>query len=112
MDCIFCKIVEGSIPSKKVYEDDRVMAFHDVNPAAPVHVLIIPKKHIESLNHAEGEDFAVIGEIHKAAQSVAKELGISETGYRLVNNCGKDAGQVVFHVHFHLLGGKNLGLLH
>jgi histidine triad (HIT) family protein len=112
MDCVFCKITEGSIPAKKVYEDDRVLAFHDANPAAPVHVLIIPKKHIETMNHAEDEDFRIIGDIHRAAQKVAQELGVDATGYRLVNNCGKDAGQVVFHIHYHLLGGKKLGLLH
>lgn len=112
MDCIFCKIIEGSIPSKKVYEDEHVLAFYDIQPAAPVHVLFIPKKHIASLNDVSGDDFALIGEIHKAAQIVAKELGVAEAGYRLVNNCGKDGGQVVFHLHYHLLGGEKLGPLH
>lgn len=112
MDCIFCKIIEGSIPSKKVYEDEHVLAFYDIQPAAPVHVLFIPKKHIPSLNDVSGDDFALIGEIHKAAQIVAKELGVAEAGYRLVNNCGKDGGQVVFHLHYHLLGGEKIGPLH
>ncbi|WP_438446224.1 histidine triad nucleotide-binding protein [Gorillibacterium sp. sgz5001074] len=111
MDCIFCKIVEGAIPSKKVYENEHVLAFHDIQPAAAVHVLIIPKKHIPTMNDAAGEDFALIGEIHKAAQIVAKELGIADSGYRLVNNCGKDGGQVVFHIHYHLLGGEKLSAL-
>lgn len=109
MDCIFCKIVEGSIPSKKIYENEAVLAFHDIQPAAPIHALIIPKKHIPTINDAEGDDFALIGEIHKAAQIVAKELGVSENGFRLVNNCGHDGGQVVFHIHYHLLGGEKLG---
>lgn len=111
MDCIFCKIVEGSVPSRKIYENDLVLAFHDIQPAAPVHALIIPKKHVATLNDAAGDDFALIGEIHKAAQLVAKELGVTDSGYRLVNNCGKDAGQVVFHLHYHLLGGEKLAPL-
>jgi histidine triad (HIT) family protein len=108
MDCLFCKIVEGTIPSRKIYEDEHVLAFHDIQPAAPVHALIIPKKHIATMNDAAGDDFALIGEIHRAAQKVAQELGVSETGYRLVNNCGKDGGQVVYHIHYHLLGGEKL----
>lgn len=111
MDCIFCKIVEGSIPSKKVYEDDTVVAFHDITPQAPVHILVIPKKHIATMNDAEGEDFALIGDIHRAAQHIARELGIAESGYRLINNCGKHSGQEVFHIHYHLLGGEQLGAL-
>lgn len=111
MDCLFCRIVEGTIPSKKIYENEHVLAFHDIQPVAPVHALIIPKKHIATMNDAEGGDFALIGEIHKAAQIVAKELGVSDSGYRLANNCGKDAGQVVFHIHYHLLGGEKLSAL-
>lgn len=111
MNCIFCKIVEGSIPSKKIYEDEHVLAFHDIQPAAPVHALIIPKKHIATMNDAGEADYALIGEIHRAAQTVAKELGVADSGYRLINNCGKDAGQVVFHLHYHLLGGEKLGPL-
>lgn len=111
MDCIFCKIVEGSIPSKKIYENEHVLAFHDIQPAAPVHALIIPKKHIATMNDAAGDDFALIGKIHEAAQIAARELGVADSGYRLVNNCGKDGGQVVFHIHYHLMGGEKLGPL-
>jgi histidine triad (HIT) family protein len=111
MDCIFCKIVEGSIPSRKIYETDNVLVFHDIQPAAPVHALIIPKKHIATMNDAAGDDFALLGEVLAAAQHAAKELGVAESGYRLINNCGADGGQVVFHIHFHLLGGEKLGPL-
>ncbi|MBP1156337.1 MULTISPECIES: histidine triad nucleotide-binding protein [unclassified Paenibacillus] len=111
MDCIFCKIVEGAIPSKKVFENEHVFAFHDIQPAAPVHVLIIPKKHIPSMNNVESGDLHLLGEIHAAAQQIAKEQGVYETGYRLINNCGPDSGQVVFHIHYHLLGGEKLGAL-
>jgi histidine triad (HIT) family protein len=108
-NCIFCKIVAGQIPSKKVYEDDRVYAFHDIAPAAPTHVLIIPKAHYASMN--EVTDFADIAAIHEVAVHIAKELGVADSGYRLINNCGVDGGQVVFHVHYHLLGGEQLGPL-
>ncbi|MNI07356.1 HIT-like protein [compost metagenome] len=110
-DCIFCKIVEGSIPSTKVYENDHVFAFRDIVPAAPVHILIIPKKHFASLNDATEEDWSLIGHIHQAAQLIAKEQGVAESGYRLVNNCGPDSGQIVFHLHYHLLAGEKLGPL-
>ncbi|MFC4103975.1 histidine triad nucleotide-binding protein [Paenibacillus xanthanilyticus] len=111
MDCIFCKIVEGSIPSKKVFENERILAFHDIQPAAPVHVLIIPKKHIPTMNDVTGEDDAVMAEIFEAARQIAKELGVNESGYRLINNCNPDSGQIVYHLHFHLVGGRNLGPL-
>ncbi|WP_274363254.1 histidine triad nucleotide-binding protein [Paenibacillus thermotolerans] len=111
MDCIFCKIIEGTIPSKKVLETDSVLAFHDISPAAPVHVLIIPKKHIPTMNDVKPEDLSLIGEIHQAAQQIADQLGVKESGYRLLNNCGPDSGQVVFHLHYHLLGGEKLGAL-
>ncbi len=110
-DCIFCKIIEGSVPSKKVYEDERILAFHDIQPAAPVHILLIPKKHFASMNDAGDEDWPVIGHLHQAAQQIAREQGIAESGYRLINNCGPHSGQVVFHLHYHLLGGANLGPL-
>jgi histidine triad (HIT) family protein len=110
-DCIFCKIIDGQIPSRKVYEDDRVLAFHDIQPAAPVHILIIPKKHFASLNDAGEEDFAIIGYIHQIAQHIAKEQGVAESGYRIVNNCGPDSGQIVFHLHMHLLAGEKLAPL-
>ncbi|WP_334071963.1 MULTISPECIES: histidine triad nucleotide-binding protein [Paenibacillus] len=110
-DCLFCKIAEGSIPSNKVYEDERFLVFHDIQPAAPTHVLIIPKKHIATMNDVEGEDFALIGEMHRVAQEAAKKLGVAESGYRLINNCGQDSGQAVYHIHYHLLGGARLGAL-
>lgn len=110
-DCIFCKIANGDIPSNKVYEDGDFLAFHDIQPAAPTHVVIIPKKHIPSMDKAEDEDFALIGKLHKVAQTAARKLGIAETGYRLINNCGPDGGQTVFHLHYHLLGGAHLGAL-
>ena len=108
MDCIFCKIISGDIPSKKVYEDETVYAFYDINPMAPVHVLIVPKQHISSINEVDETNSAVIAHIYEVAAKLAKELGIDETGYRVVSNCGADAGQTVFHLHFHLLGGKKL----
>ncbi len=108
MDCIFCKIADGSIPSKKVYEDDKMLAFHDIEPAAPVHVVMIPKAHIASANELNEENSAVIAHIYSKVPEIAKKLGL-EGGYRIVNNCGADAGQTVFHIHFHLMGGKTLG---
>ncbi|HZG55856.1 histidine triad nucleotide-binding protein [Paenibacillus sp.] len=109
MDCIFCKIVEGAIPSKKVLETDTVLAFHDIQPAAPVHVLLIPKRHIATMNDVTADNASVLGDIALAAQQVAETLGIKERGYRLVNNCNEEGGQVVYHLHFHLLGGEKLG---
>lgn len=109
MDCIFCKIVEGSIPSKKVFENERVLAFQDIQPAAPVHILIIPKKHIPTMNDVADEDNELIGELFAAARRIAKEQGIAEAGYRLINNVNSDGGQVVYHLHIHLLGGQKLG---
>ena len=108
MDCLFCKIIKGEIPSKKVYEDEKVFAFYDISPAAPVHVLIIPKEHISSANALTAENAGVVGHIFTVAASIAKELGIAENGYRIVNNCGEDGGQTVHHLHFHLLGGRSL----
>jgi len=108
MDCIFCKIVEGTIPSKKVFENERVVAFHDIQPAAAVHILIIPKKHIPTMNDVTSEDDALIGEIFAVARQLAKEFGVDESGYRLVNNCNSEGGQVVYHLHIHLLGGQKL----
>lgn len=111
MDCLFCKIISGEIPSKKVYEDDEVYAFYDIKPMAPVHVLIIPKQHIaSSMNDINEENSAIVSRIYEVAAKLAKELGISESGYRVVSNCGEDAGQTVSHLHFHLLGGKKLRL--
>lgn len=110
-DCIFCKIVAGLIPSNKVYEDDLVLAFHDIHPQAPVHVLVISKKHLASVNDLHADDAAMLGHVFAAVQNVAKATGIAETGYRTVTNTGKDAGQVVPHLHFHVMGGKSLGHL-
>jgi histidine triad (HIT) family protein len=107
-DCLFCKIIEGEIPSTKVYEDDKVLCFKDINPEAPVHVLVIPKKHISSLNELTLEDEEIIGHIFILIGKIAKELGIAESGYRVVSNCNEDAGQTVPHVHFHIIGGKKL----
>lgn len=109
MDCIFCKIVEGSIPSRKVYEDDEVLAFHDIQPQAPVHLLVIPKKHITSLAAAADEDAELLGRVMLAARRVAREAGLDDSGYRVVTNIGADGGQVVFHLHIHVLGGAKLG---
>jgi histidine triad (HIT) family protein len=106
--CIFCKIAAGEIPSKAVYEDDDVFAFHDLHPQAPVHVLVIPRKHIASLNDASEEDRALLGRILLRVRELAEQLGV-DSGYRVVNNCGASAGQSVFHVHFHLLGGRAMG---
>ncbi|MBP3336970.1 MAG: histidine triad nucleotide-binding protein [Clostridia bacterium] len=110
-DCIFCKILKGEIPSDKVYEDELLYAFRDIAPAAPVHVLIIPKEHIESANALNAEHKELLGHIVLTAAKIAKDLGVAEDGYRILNNCGKNAGQTVFHLHFHLLAGdefKNL----
>jgi histidine triad (HIT) family protein len=107
-DCVFCKIVSGELPSQKVYEDDRVLAFEDISPAAPVHVLIIPKKHIPSIMHLKEEDLPLIQDIHRVGQQVADQLGVSQKGFRLVNNCGENGGQTVDHLHYHLLGGRHL----
>ncbi|WP_032121924.1 histidine triad nucleotide-binding protein [Clostridium amazonitimonense] len=106
--CIFCKIIRGEIPSSKVYEDDKVYAFRDINPEAPVHVLIIPKVHIKSANEINEENAEIISHIFIVASNLAKELGIAHTGYRIVNNCGEQGGQTVEHLHFHLLGGRDL----
>ncbi|MCX7842407.1 MAG: histidine triad nucleotide-binding protein [Clostridia bacterium] len=108
-NCIFCKIIKGEIPSTVVYEDDMVFAFNDINPIAPVHVLIIPKNHMSSVMEINLSNENYIAEIHKAANKIAEKLGIAESGFRLITNCGKDAGQTVFHLHYHLLGGKVLG---
>lgn len=109
MSCIFCEIINGNIPSRTVYEDDMIKAFHDIEPQAPVHVIIVPKKHIASANEVSGEDAGYIAHIFECIPKIAKELGIAEDGYRIINNCGKNGGQTVGHIHFHLLGGKDLG---
>lgn len=110
-DCLFCKIVAGQIPSSKIYEDEHVLAFHDIHPQAPVHALVIPKKHLASVNELSSEDSAMLGHAFAAIQQVAQKTGIAESGFRVITNTGKDSGQVVFHLHFHVLGGRNLGSL-
>ena len=109
-DCIFCKIINGEIPSEKVYEDDEILAFRDINPVTPVHVLVIPKKHITSLVDLKEEDEVIIGRIYTVINKIAKQENISENGFRVIANCGEDGGQEVKHLHFHLLGGKKLGV--
>ena len=104
--CLFCKIEKGEIPATKVYEGDRVFAIEDINPQAPVHILIIPKKHLSTLADVTKDDEPLMGEIISMGTQLAGEKGLDETGYRLVVNCGAGAGQSVFHIHFHLLGGR------
>lgn len=108
MDCIFCKIANGEIPSKTIYEDDLVKAFYDIKPCAPVHFLVIPKKHISSLNDVNTENADVIAHIYCVIAKLAKELKL-DNGYRVISNCGKDAGQTVFHIHFHVIAGVAMG---
>jgi len=108
MDCIFCQIVAGKIPSKILYQDEEVIAFRDINPQAPTHILIIPKKHIPSLAHLPEAESPLIGYMVNIANRLAKEEGISEKGYRLAISCGEEGGQVVPHLHMHLLGGRRL----
>jgi histidine triad (HIT) family protein len=107
--CIFCKIITKEIPANIVYEDEEILAFKDILPVAPVHILIIPKKHIESLIDLKKEDKDLIGKIYLCINEIAKNQGIYDKGFRVIANCGKDGGQVVNHIHFHLIGGKKLG---
>lgn len=107
-DCIFCKIINGEIPSEKLYEDDKVLAFNDINPEAPVHFLVIPKKHIKNINEITEEDSVIIAHVFKVIKKITQDLGISEDGYRVVTNIGQNGGQTVDHMHFHILGGRNL----
>ena len=106
-DCLFCRIIRGELPTRKIYEDDRALAFNDINPQAPMHVLIIPKKHIVGLKEATSEDADLIGYCHLLAAKIARDRGMEE-GYRTVYNVGPKAGQSVFHLHLHLIGGRNL----
>ncbi|SHK79501.1 histidine triad nucleotide-binding protein [Desulforamulus aeronauticus] len=106
-DCLFCKIIAGEIPAQKVYEDDKVYAFKDIAPVAPVHVLIIPKKHISTLEDINAEDAELMGHIMVTASKLAKELSLGK-GYRVVSNCKEDGGQTVYHIHFHLTGGRQM----
>lgn len=107
-DCIFCKIASGDIPADKVYENEHVVAFRDLSPQAPHHLLIIPRKHIATLNDFSAEDALIFGEMGLAAKAVAQSLGVDENGYRVVVNCNGDGGQTVFHTHMHFLAGRGL----
>ena len=107
-DCLFCKFITREIPASIVYEDDRMLAFNDINPQAPTHVLVVPKRHIDSLNELAPGDDAIVGEVVRRAASIAKDRGISAGGYRTVFNTNRDAGQTVFHIHLHLLGGRSM----
>jgi histidine triad (HIT) family protein len=109
MSCIFCKIVNKEIPANIIYEDDKVIAFHDINPQAPYHILVIPKKHISTLLELTEEDKELIGHIYLTINKIAQDLGFAERGYRVVVNCKEEAGQTVFHIHFHILAGREMG---
>lgn len=107
-DCLFCKIIAKEIPSQVAYEDEHVFAIHDIHPQAPIHIVVILKKHIETLNNVT--DYSDYGHVFKAISAITKKLGIQESGYRVVANCNKDGGQTIFHVHFHIMGGQTLSV--
>jgi histidine triad (HIT) family protein len=107
-DCLFCKIVRGEIPAKLIYEDDRMIAIDDINPQAPMHVLVIPKTHIATLNDLSGDHDALVGELTRRAAAIARERGVADRGFRTVFNTNREAGQSVFHIHLHALGGRTL----
>jgi histidine triad (HIT) family protein len=107
--CIFCRIVEGSIPAKLVYQDEHALAFDDINPQAPVHALVIPKRHVPSVQDLGEADRVLLGHLLLTCSRIAKEKGLSETGFRVVANTGRDGGQTVFHLHFHVMGGRHMG---
>lgn len=107
-ECLFCKIINDSVPAMFIYEDDDIVAFNDINPQAPVHILIVPKKHIPTVMDIDKNSVDLIGKIYLVAQRLSLEHGISEQGFRIVVNCNHDAGQEVFHIHFHLLGGRKM----
>jgi len=111
-ECLFCKIAGKQIPAKIVYEDERVVAFRDINPKAPVHILIIPRKHIETVMDVKSGDRELMGDLFIAARKIAEKEGVGESGFRLIQNCKADAGQEVFHIHFHLLAGRKLSWPH
>jgi histidine triad (HIT) family protein len=108
-DCLFCRIIAGEIPGAVVYRDDRVVAIKDINPQAPMHLLVLPVRHIATLNDLSGDDDGIVGELVRRAAGLAAEHGYAERGYRTVFNCNADAGQTVFHIHLHVLGGRRLG---
>ncbi len=107
-DCLFCKIIAGQIHASIVYQDDRIVAFKDINPQAPTHVLVVPRRHIASLNELTAEDDGIVGEIVRRGAALAKAAGHADRGYRTVFNCNADAGQTVFHIHLHVLGGRTM----
>ncbi len=109
MDCLFCKILSGEIPADIVYESDTAVAFRDINSMAPTHVLIIPRKHISTINDIEKDDELIIGSLYSAAREIAAQEGIAKEGYRAVMNCNESAGQSVFHIHLHVMGGRSMG---
>jgi histidine triad (HIT) family protein len=108
MSCLFCKIVAGEIPAKRVYEDTDLIAFEDINAQAPLHCLVVPRRHIATLNDLQPSDDGLVGAMARCAAAIAKERGVDQGGYRTVINCNRDAGQTVFHIHLHLLGGRRL----
>ncbi|MHC4600890.1 MAG: histidine triad nucleotide-binding protein [Planctomycetota bacterium] len=110
-DCLFCRIASGDIPSDRVLETDGLLAFRDINPQAPVHVLVIPKKHVPTVDDLSEEDAGLVGDMALASRDIARDLGIAESGYRLIMNCREHGGQEVFHIHMHILGGRKLGAL-
>ena len=108
-NCIFCKIINKEIPSTIVYEDDKVIAFNDVNPATPIHILVVPKKHIEKVLDVKDDEMDLIAHIYKVINKIAKDQEFAEKGFRVITNCGEDSGQEVMHIHYHVLAGKKLG---
>jgi histidine triad (HIT) family protein len=106
--CLFCRLVAGEVPARVVYQDDSLVAFHDINPQAPVHLLLVPRRHIATLNDLTAADDELVGAMTRRAAALAAELGLAARGYRTVFNCNRDAGQTVFHIHLHLLGGRPL----
>ncbi|MGL5634582.1 MAG: histidine triad nucleotide-binding protein [Sarcina sp.] len=107
-DCIFCKIANGDIPSKKIYEDDKVLAFYDIQPEAPIHFLVIPKVHIKNVNEVTEENSSIVAHIFVVINKLVEELNVAQSGYRIITNCGKDAGQTVDHMHFHVMAGREM----
>ena len=108
MDCLFCKIINGEIPCSKVYEDDKVLAFNDINPVAPYHILVVPKKHYDSIIDIPDKDMEIVAHIHSVINKIAIDKDFNNAGFRIINNCGSDGGQEVRHLHYHILAGKKL----
>lgn len=107
-DCLFCKIITGEIPAEVIYQDNEIIAFNDIDPQAPTHILVIPKQHISTINDIKAEEAVLIGKLYLTAQQLAKKYNINESGYRTIMNCNSDGGQAVYHIHLHLLGGRKL----